>query len=383
METVNEKLRALYDANYSNIQKIFDSGKNIDGPLLMHCWDEDYNSQNKKILFVGQEGTGGVFRDYLGGEKVDVLYQRKDHTEIPEDFLDACVGFYKMILNIPKHKGRFWKKVKDINYELNGNRSTHSFLTTNVSKYCNCADAGSPPLVWNDHVFIAQELNILVKEIEIANPDIVIFLSGKRYDDKLQIQFKEKIAFEPVCKEISTNDLAKLRHPSLPENTFRTWHPNARDKEDFTPIIILAANGCDLNGLLDKFKSQLSSIANSLNLDENDKDLLIFSESSISFEKNEWGNLSIVLGFDSFFDEFYFGIGNADITIPLSESIHLELTETFGKPEGTTTICPWCKYFVNYKKWDKKTIDALVSGKLHDEILTTMGKMKTILDKNI
>ena len=60
---ISEKLREFYYSQISNLKAMVEEIGNEDtadyeGPLLMYCWDNSYNSSNIKILFIGQETNG-------------------------------------------------------------------------------------------------------------------------------------------------------------------------------------------------------------------------------------------------------------------------------------------------------------------------------------
>lgn len=247
MENINDKLQALYNANIDGIHKIFYSNKNIDGPHLMFCNDELYKSSKRKIMFIGQEGTGNVFRDYLGHPSDPNLKGERIHySNIPKLFLQNCIQNYIDIFNKQQVKpgGEFWRQLLKINKALNGEQSTNGFLYNNVSKYCNCESNGKPPLTWVDHKFVVENLNILSKEIEITKPDVIIFLTGPNYDEKISCQFEGEMNFISINEEIPSRVLAKVIHPLLPKYTYRTYHPAylKRKKLDYINHIILDIN---------------------------------------------------------------------------------------------------------------------------------------------
>ena len=68
-----------------------------------------------------------------------------------------------------------------------------------------------------------KHFNVLSQELKILNPDICIFLSGPYYDADLQIKLPD-LKIESFC-DYSKNEVAKLISKSLPNNSFRTYHP--------------------------------------------------------------------------------------------------------------------------------------------------------------
>ncbi|HVW84012.1 MAG TPA: hypothetical protein VHB50_05010, partial [Bryobacteraceae bacterium] len=66
--------------------------------------------------------------------------------------------------------------------------------------------------------------SLLLHEIAILNPGAVIFLTGPNYDREIKAEFPD-VQFHPTS-EIPVRMLARLKHPCLPEKTFRTYHPH-------------------------------------------------------------------------------------------------------------------------------------------------------------
>ncbi len=202
----DEKLEKLYQSKIEGLKFIENSQKELDGPLLMSCWDDLYEKADIKLLIIGQENFG------WWGEKTS------DIGGLMEIYTDFC-----MALNYHNRKSWFWQGVFKLNGLLNPKLANEPcFLWTNVSKYCTWEGG---PISWNDHKFVIENFNILPDEIDVLKPDAVIFLSGPHYDDKIKIQFDENLVFEQINNNISVRELAKIKHPKLPNHTYRTYHP--------------------------------------------------------------------------------------------------------------------------------------------------------------
>lgn len=205
---INQSLRELYFSFETEVKAISNKYLNIDGPLLMHCWDEDYNTAAFKILFIGQEHTW-MFKHI-------------------NDDIQKSLEWYEGFSLGKTHKYPFWKTVREFNEILNPHlKDSNNFLATNVAKYS--ANGKTIPL--EDHKSIVGLMNLLPMEIEILNPNIIIFLSGPDFDERIKIQFEEDLNFIQVDKSIPTRELAQIeslsKHPILPKHTYRTYHPNA------------------------------------------------------------------------------------------------------------------------------------------------------------
>jgi hypothetical protein len=71
---------------------------------------------------------------------------------------------------------------------------------------------------------LEQQADVLRREIEILKPHACIFLTGPHYDSILEYIFPE-IQHEVVAPVGDAWQLAKLMHPSLPKQAYRTYHP--------------------------------------------------------------------------------------------------------------------------------------------------------------
>ncbi len=57
---INNKLHRMYKEKIDGLKNSPDFSEKVDGPILMHCWEEDYQNSKVKILFVGQECNGWI-----------------------------------------------------------------------------------------------------------------------------------------------------------------------------------------------------------------------------------------------------------------------------------------------------------------------------------
>lgn len=77
---------------------------------------------------------------------------------------------------------------------------------------------------------LQEEFNVLPLEISVFAPDIVVFLTGPNYDERIINTFSnvysngKQLEFE-VENGYQFNELARISHPVLPYHTYRTYHP--------------------------------------------------------------------------------------------------------------------------------------------------------------
>ncbi|HEY9361700.1 MAG TPA: hypothetical protein VIQ00_00460 [Chitinophagaceae bacterium] len=165
---INEKLIQLYAAQINGLKDICDKSELItatetyskwDGPILMHCWEQDYNNAAFKILFIGQEPNTWIDRAW---DEVERPLERYEKFALAEN---------------KKDKTTFWKAIFDINNFINsGDQNSKQFLWTNVSKYSTWEGKRINDTDFN---FINQRLNLLQEEIKIVNPNAIIFFQGQ------------------------------------------------------------------------------------------------------------------------------------------------------------------------------------------------------------
>jgi hypothetical protein len=201
---INKKLHKAYNEKIKGLKNSPEFADEVDGPILMHCWEEEYNKSAYKILFVGQECNGWI--GYM------------------DDKIDTSIDGYKeFALSKNGNRTIFWQYVNRINSALNPAQAEgKNFLWTNVSKFSTLDGKG---LDWDTHVSTINNFNCLKEEINATKPDVVIFLSGPNYDGKINVQFNNEVKFEPF-KERHIREISKLEHPDLPQQTYRIYHPN-------------------------------------------------------------------------------------------------------------------------------------------------------------
>ena len=210
---INERLRETYSQKIEGLKNSPEFADEVDGPILMHCWEEQYKKSQYKILFVGQECNGWI--GYM------------------DDKIDVSIDGYKQFeMSHSGNRTIFWQYVNKINSALNPDQAEmKNFLWTNVSKF-STLDGNA--LDWGTHLSTVNKFNCLREEIAITKPDIVIFLSGPNYDGKINVQFNDEVNFKKF-KDRHLRETVILEHPDLPKHTYRIYHPNylQRSKKSF------------------------------------------------------------------------------------------------------------------------------------------------------
>ncbi|TDE12915.1 uracil-DNA glycosylase family protein [Dyadobacter psychrotolerans] len=233
--TVNQQLKDLYLPYLALTHKKTWDPK-TSSPLLMNVPD-DYLNMKRKILFVGQE-THTWMGDMSKHYNVDELQTCYKNFDLGKNVTFGNSDKPRQ-LNSP-----FWNFFRTLFYDLNKEDSsvtpkTSGFLWTNISKF----DFNGTTPSKNVQEENAAGFELLKAEIEIVKPDIVIFCTGTKYDDKIKSVFQptwNNILGGGLLTQLSTTD------NSLPELTFQTKHPrtlcmkreNRKVVEELTGILL-------------------------------------------------------------------------------------------------------------------------------------------------
>ncbi|TLV02541.1 hypothetical protein [Dyadobacter luticola] len=212
-QTLNTQLLELYQKYTASIYaQTWED--NVSAPLLMHVFDE-YCEMENKILFVGQETFGWHSMSAKPNVSELLLMYKGFQLGKPSELRE---GRKQRILSSP-----FWNFCRSCFYDLNRNvggvtNKTNGFLWTNISKFdCNSTTPSYDLQERNKEGF-----ELLKAEITILKPDVVVFLTGSKYDNRIDAVFnpiRKIILPEGYLYQLSTAD------GSLPPRTFQTKHP--------------------------------------------------------------------------------------------------------------------------------------------------------------
>ena len=207
---INNQLYDLYDSKWNDFLSMKDQLDNegiydYSSPLLMYCWEQEYEEGNKKILFVGQESNSWY----------------EDGSSLNENSLNQVISNYEDFDLGNGYNSPFWHFVHNLNNRFNN--SSHSFLWTNINKFGLDKGKGRP----NKRVteLENQYFNILKDELNIINPDAVIFLTGPNYDNDIKNKLGS-IKFIKCTTDHDVREFARLENQYLPYDSYRIYHPN-------------------------------------------------------------------------------------------------------------------------------------------------------------
>jgi hypothetical protein len=176
-------------------------------PLLLRIDKEDeWLSADLRIMIFGQETN--------------------DWEKQPDKSMEHLYGVYDRFFNKGEcwsYGGAFWRGVSrftDILAKKFPDRQTR-YVWNNIVKVGKCEEKGRPPI--NIQEAEDEYFHVIPDEVKILKPNIILFLTGPKYDDAIRKNFGElEYAGIPPYTE---RQLAKI---SIPETDFagRTYHPN-------------------------------------------------------------------------------------------------------------------------------------------------------------
>lgn len=174
-------------------------------PMLIQLPD-GYEQAGLKIAYFGQETNGWEGR-FDASKTVD------DLRRVYHRFANEGDGF--------RYRGHYWNAIRNFQKAFQQFDPSSRFTAGNVIRMGRWDAKGSPPeavIIWQDHWF-----NVTLQEIKILMPDVVIFMSGPRYDGLMARSFPN-VSFEQVNAR-PVRQFARVIHEALPRHSYRTYHP--------------------------------------------------------------------------------------------------------------------------------------------------------------
>lgn len=224
---MNAQLQQLYSSKWENLQtslKSIDDNKEVElepaNPLLLSVDEENYIAADIKLMFFGQETNSWC-------EKEEDM---NDVISLYDEFFNGeqCWGM----------SSPFWQSVSKFieALKLKYPEKNVSTLWNNVYKIGIHEKKGLP----TPQIREAERLqfNVIADEIAITKPDIILFLSGPDYDERIREVFPE-VKFSPV-QGYSERQIAKLQLPGV-KFAYRTYHPGYLSRngiEDYFETIL-------------------------------------------------------------------------------------------------------------------------------------------------
>ena len=193
-------------------------------PPLLLLPHEKWGTAKSKVLIVGQETLRWQYNPgELGNSGQSPIENLWDFLQA-EDGVGAMWRLYRWYAlgrAYPKQNSPFWRGFRALSSAIGG--CEDSALWTNVFKVnvrgpvmdCKVAEISA--------LRRAQE-GLLRYEIKLLKPDVVVFLSGPRYDSTIQHDFPD-VEISQFSQRLPASSVGLVRAAGLPTRSIRTFHP--------------------------------------------------------------------------------------------------------------------------------------------------------------
>ncbi len=365
--SINQKLLNYYGAEISGNKKLMEYvvENELYGPLLMSSIENHYDLAKYKILIIGQEAGW-----------LDSKVVKDNVSELLEHYTN-----YKMASKSPERNSPFWRAAKTITQFFKpDSESELNYLWTNVSKYSD--DGG--PIAIEMQGEILNRLNLLPGEIEIIQPDLIVFFSGPNYDQAIQMQFDNQVKFKRVNSNIPEKEFAQLTIPNISDKTkiYRTYHPRTLQQQQKWFYLDIIGHEASKE-FVELFKAQLHFSANELKLHVSFSDNnLGESDSGFYFTSEDWNYCKIGFSFErGWMKDLFYGLCRKDLDIEIPLNMQVSLKNSLGKSdEEASPNWPFWKWYKK-EQWNNLVLSEISISELTIEIKKIIEKYLIIVNE--
>jgi hypothetical protein len=232
-------LEALYHKLWPELTAkldILQASREISKPFLIDLTAHNYPEAQTKLVVVGQQTNDWRAESASEGDSVG------DLLGVYKDF---CLG--------KRYMTTFFQAVHQLYKCLNPSGPENGFIWTNLFR----VDEKNRRPERDLEDILLRLFNVLPKEIELAEPDMVVFFTGPNYDDFLKATFPG-VSLTPVKPIEPERVLSRvnLQVGDVCPQAFRVYHPNGLRRHKKWPLI---SEICKLYGPIPKPPSRSSN----------------------------------------------------------------------------------------------------------------------------
>jgi hypothetical protein len=218
---MNNRLFELYSSKWDKLctamQPVIETKEvKPTNPLLLYMQGrteggEDYSEADIRVMVFGQETNGWwtSLPKTNSFANIEMLIDKYDEGFNTDGIFLLKTPFWKGFDKFRKMLGEKYpgKKIR--------------YVWNNIVKIGKADGKGCTP----DYIYnIEREhFSIIAEEVKIINPNVILFLTGPKYDNKIADNF-EQLQYSAISP-FSENELAELSIPDV-DFAFRMYHPN-------------------------------------------------------------------------------------------------------------------------------------------------------------
>ena len=193
-------------------------------PPLLVFPHERWNSARVKLLIIGQETRHWTYNPADIGDAGDPIENFRDFSRAEQGVgaMSNLYRWYSLGRAKPKLNSPFWRGFRALDAAINGGGDaalwTNIFkvnVNGSVMKNCRAAEVSA---------LQRAQKGLLVEEVKLLKPDIVVFLTGPRYDSAIRCEFPD-MEISALSRRVSESSVGIIRAEGLPARTIRTYHP--------------------------------------------------------------------------------------------------------------------------------------------------------------
>jgi hypothetical protein len=196
---MNTELCHFYETIYPEVIASLAPFEDVSDPMFC-CLPDGYLDTTIRLMIVGQQTRGWGEEPGLDCASAYMEHHRK----------------FDLARTYRARSSPFWRGAHELAGLVNPNGPERAFLWSNLVKVDQDGVRPSPEIE-----NLISQFGMVPREIEIAQPDAVVFFTGPNYDERLIATLPE------IQFEFQTDYVARLVHPVLPRSSFRTYHPKA------------------------------------------------------------------------------------------------------------------------------------------------------------
>ena len=175
---------------------------------------------NPLLLRVSQAYCIAPFRLVTVGQQTDTWQNELDGASVTDPVAELMQRYshFNLARGVKGRRGSpYWRTAHQIHERLNGTGDQYDFAWTNLVRFDYQRQRPS-------YEVVRAFAPLLSAELQHLSPDVVVFLTGPRYESVLDETFPGATR-SLICGDFALDELACVSHPLLPVASFRTYHP--------------------------------------------------------------------------------------------------------------------------------------------------------------
>ena len=228
MNKMQQSLESLYKYYLKQIMsdnEVKDAIENysISSPFLLNVNTpgSNYLNSDYKVIFVGQETNYWFNQIERRNSNLEPINGQLD------EYVSALTDLYLRTNNGEKYRTSIFIFYDILRIKILERQSSLGMLNTNLIRHDNFGEGRLPERLINKTAF--NENEIFRKEIEILNPDSLVFVSGPNYDRYIRKTYPN-VVFEKIENK-PLNEIAILKNIPNVKSAVRLYHPSYHNRK--------------------------------------------------------------------------------------------------------------------------------------------------------